>query len=367
MRDEKLLSQLTADRRALHRIPETDATLPETAAYLRRRLAALPCEVLSPWESAVCAWFDFGKNETVAFRSDMDALPVCERTGLPFASAHEGRMHACGHDGHMAMLLSLADFVAAQQELPRNVLLIFEPAEETTGGAEPICKTGILEQYRVSRIFGLHLWPELPKNAVATRPGGMMARSAQLCVEIAGKSVHLAHWREGADALWAAALFLQRVYALAEQEQTCLLRFGRCESGTVNNAVSDRTRLEGSLRCFSDGQFDRLFGGMERIARDVAAETGCSLRIGRSDGYRAVTNDAALLDAVRPAVPELLEAPTTYITEDFSAYQQRVPGVFFLLGTGGEALHSPHFDFDESVLLTGERLLRRLATTEDCV
>ena len=141
MRDEELLKQLTADRRALHRIPETDASLPETAAYLRRRLAVLPCAVFSPWESAVCAWFDFGKSETVAFRSDMDALPVCERSGLPFASTHEGRMHACGHDGHMAMLLSLADFVAAQQALPRNVLLIFEPAEETTGGAEPICKT----------------------------------------------------------------------------------------------------------------------------------------------------------------------------------------------------------------------------------
>lgn len=367
MRDEELLTQLTADRRALHRIPETDASLPETAAYLRRRLAVLPCAVFSPWESAVCAWFDFGKSETVAFRSDMDALPVCERSGLPFASTHEGRMHACGHDGHMAMLLSLADFVAAQQALPRNVLLIFEPAEETTGGAEPICKTGILEQYRVSRIFGLHLWPELPKNAVATRPGGMMARSAQLCVEITGKSVHLAHWREGADALWAAALFLQRVYALAEREQTCLLRFGCCTSGTVNNAVSDRSRLEGSLRCFSDGQFDRLFGGMERIARDVAAETGCSLHVGRSDGYRAVTNDAALLDAVRPAVPELREAPATYITEDFSAYQRRVPGVFFLLGTGGEALHSPQFTFDESVLLTGAALLRRLAVLGDAV
>ena len=106
---------------------------------------------------------------------------------------------------------------------------------------------------------------------------------------------------------------------------------------------------------------------MERIARDVAAETGCSLHVGRSDGYRAVTNDAALLDAVRPAVPELREAPATYITEDFSAYQRRVPGVFFLLGTGGEALHSPQFTFDESVLLTGAALLRRLAVLGDAV
>ena len=145
------MKTLSEDRRALHRIPETGCRLPETASYLRGALAEMPCTLLAPWEDAVCAYFDLGKDETVAVRSDMDALPVTERTGLPFASAHPGRMHACGHDGHMAMVLGLARRLAAGEVRPqRNVLLIFEPAEETTGGAAPICATGLLERYRTA-------------------------------------------------------------------------------------------------------------------------------------------------------------------------------------------------------------------------
>lgn len=143
------MKTLSEDRRALHRIPETGCRLPETAAYLRGALAEMPCTLLAPWEDAVCAYFDFGKSETVAIRSDMDALPVTERTGLPFASAHPGRMHACGHDGHMAMVLGLARRLAAGEVRPqRNVLLIFEPAEETTAALRPsarrACWSGIM-------------------------------------------------------------------------------------------------------------------------------------------------------------------------------------------------------------------------------
>lgn len=147
------MKTLSEDRRALHASGDR-RRLPETAAYLRGALAEMPCTLLAPWEDAVCAYFDLGKDETVAVRSDMDALPVTERTGLPFASAHPGRMHACGHDGHMAMVLGLARRLAAGEVRPqRNVLLIFEPAEETTGGAAPICATGLLERYHVTRVF----------------------------------------------------------------------------------------------------------------------------------------------------------------------------------------------------------------------
>lgn len=345
---------LSDDRRALHRIPELDWQLPKTAAYLRARLEALPCRVFSPCGDALCAYFDFGKTETVAVRSDMDALPVTEVTGLPFASQHAGKMHACGHDGHMAMVLGLADWLAVHTP-SCNVLLIFEPAEETSGGAAKICDTGVLEAHHVSRVYGLHLWPKLPKGVVGSRAGGMMARSTQLAVEITGRSVHIAQWRDGADALYAVSEFLQRAYALA-QSAPCLLRFGKLVSGTVNNAVSDRSLLEGTLRCFSDDDFERLWQGLETIGRAVEEETGCCVRVSRADGYYAVTNDAALLDAARARFP-IVEVEQTLITEDFSEYQRRVSGVFFLLGTGGEALHSPQFDFDEQVLETGLALL----------
>ena len=147
-------------RRALHRIPELDNQLPETVQLVQRILAPLPCRVFSPITGSVCAWFDAGKSDAVAFRAELDALPVTEATDLPYASVHPGRMHACGHDAHTAMVLTLAEYAAEHlAELPRNVLFLFQPSEETTGGAGKLCESGVLERYRVRRIFGLHLWP----------------------------------------------------------------------------------------------------------------------------------------------------------------------------------------------------------------
>lgn len=352
-----LQQTLSAHRRALHRIAETDCDLPRTAAYLKNVLCDLPCTVFSPVGDAVCAYFDFGKPETVALRSDMDALPIREQTGLPFASENAETMHACGHDGHMAILLTLAGLLPTTPTT-RNVLLIFEPAEETTGGAKPICETGLLESYHVTRVFGLHLWPELPKNAVASRAGGMMARSCELTVTVEGRSVHLAKWREGADALAAAAEFTLRAYALAEH-QPCLLRFGRMESGEARNSVSKSSVLQGSLRCFDDALFGKLWDGLHTLANELSEKSGCKFVLSRSEGYPPVTNDAALLAEARERFPVEEVAPT-FITEDFSEYQRHAPGVFFLLGTGGEPLHSPRFDFDETVLQTGISLFTAL-------
>lgn len=350
---------LSEHRHALHRIPELGWELPKTAEYLKTQLGKLPCTVFSPVGTAVCAYFDLGKAETVAFRSDMDALPIMEETGLPYASTHAGKMHACGHDGHMSILLGLAEYVAAHPEVPsRNVLLIFEPAEETNGGALSICETGLFDTYRVTRVFGLHLWPELPKHAVAACEGPMMARSSELTVEVTGTSVHIAKWREGRDALAAAAEFLTRAEALGER-QPCVLRFGKLESGEVRNAVARFARLEGSLRAFDDGLFLRLWGQLKDLAAEISEKTGCTLTPSITDGYPPVTNDAALLAEVRSRYP-VGKAEPSYTTEDFSEYQRRAPGVFFFLGTGGKPVHSPYFDFDERVLETGLALFRTL-------
>ena len=315
--------------------------------------------MFSPWESAVCAFFDYGRPETAAFRSDMDALPLQETSGLPFASCHAGKMHACGHDGHMSILLGLAEHLSRVRLRPeRNVLLIFEPAEETTGGAKSLCEAGLLEEYHVTRIYGLHLWPELPRGTVASRAGGMMARSCELNVTVEGRSVHLAKWREGADALAAAAEFVLRAYGLAEK-QPCLLRFGKMDSGEARNSVSKRSVLQGSLRCFDDGLFAALWRALEALAAELSEKSGCEISLSRSEGYPPVTNDARLLAEARERFP-IAEVAPTFITEDFSEYQKHAAGVFFLLGTGGEPLHSPRFDFDEAVLQTGLSLFTAL-------
>ncbi len=361
-------NQLREDRRALHRIPELDRDLPETLRYVRRALEGLRCEITSPCEGALCAYFDRGRPSTAAFRADMDALPIEEAGAAPYRSRHPGRMHACGHDGHTAMLLELARRVDARRDLPRNVLLIFQPAEETTGGAESICDSGVLERTGAVRIFGLHLWPGLPAGTLWTRPGPLMAKNSEVTLEVAGRSVHITKADQGADALWAGTELVRRIYAMAEKEipadERRVLRFGHMTSGDVRNALSARTVLEGTLRVFSMETFSLLRRRMEEIAGEVAAETGCTVDLRLSRGYPAVCNDAGLVRAIRDALgeegPGLLDAPEL-TAEDFSFYQQRLPGVFCFLGVGDTPpLHAADFDFDEAVLRRGVDFYEKL-------
>lgn len=358
-----------AHRRALHRIPELDDQLPETLAYVTAVLAPLRCAVSSPIPGSVCAFFDAGKPETVAFRADMDALPVTEATGLPYASRHPGVMHACGHDGHTAMALSLAEYVSAHlAELPRNVLFLFQPAEETTGGAQRLCAAGVLARCRVARIFGLHLWPGLEAGRIFTRPGPLMARANEVTVTVTGKSVHLSRAGEGRDALAAGAEYLRRAYAMVNAlppEEPRAFLFGKMTSGTVRNAVSGKTVLEGSLRTYREETCRHCRAQLAAIGDALAAETGCNMEVYLNEGYPAVWNHEGLYEAVRaalgPDAPVPLDAPVL-AAEDFSFYQRQVPGLFCFLGVGNTAeLHAPDFCFDdEAVLPKGVEFLKRL-------
>lgn len=357
--------QILEDRRALHRIPELDKDLPRTMEYLTRSLQKLGCRVFSPMPGSVCAYFDFGAESTLAFRSDADALPITEHTGLCFASEHPGRMHACGHDGHMAIVLELARRLDARQALGHNVLLVFQPAEETTGGARDICETGIMKQYHVEAIFGMHIWPELEAGQIYSRRGEMLARTCEVRVDVYGKSSHIAKAREGIDAMAAGVEFYRQVCAMEgalPRHVFRLLKFGKFESGTVCNAISDHTHLEGSLRAFQDDVFYSLRAGLVSIAKQIERGTGCTVVVDMNDGYPAVMNPDALYDQVRrfTAFRELAEP--SMIAEDFAWYQKYVPGMFFFLGAGDvPALHADDFTYDEAILVRGADFLEALA------
>jgi len=353
------------DRQALHRIPELDRHLPKTLAYLRDVLSPLKCSLFSPAEGSLCAWFDFGAEKALAFRADMDALPIEEKTGLPFASCHTGLMHACGHDGHMAILLELARRMHDTDHLNHNVLLVFQPAEETTGGAQPICASGVLQRYGVEAMFGLHLWPGLPAGAVASRGGALMCRSCEVTVDIYGRSSHIARAEAGVDALCAGVEFYRRVRQLEASlpdDVPRVLNFGKMESGTVGNAISAHTHLEGSLRVFQEDLFLRLKAQMQEIGDSVAQSTGCRVEINISQGYPAVVNPQALYDTVAKLLPLCTAEKPAMTAEDFSFYQQEVPALFFFLGVGDTApLHANTFDFDDRVLCCGADLFETLA------
>ena len=291
-------------------------------------------------EGSVCAFFDFGAEKAIAFRADMDALPIDEKTGAAYASRHPGAMHACGHDGHMAILLELARRLSKRKRSNRNVLLVFQPAEEASGGAKEICDSGIFSEYNVEAIFGLHLWPGLQKGKLFSRPGEMMSRSAELDVDIFGKSAHIGRSWEGVDAMEAACVYLQKAYELERSVPghiRRLLKFGHLQSGTVRNAISAHTRMEGGLRAFSDEVFFGLRDRLFEIAKEVEAQFGCTVTVHTSNGYPAIHNPRELHDRVYSIAPfEYLEEPSM-TTEDFSWYQLYIPGMFFFLGLGQES------------------------------
>ena len=357
--------QIIEDRRALHRIPELELQLPKTMEYLYNGLSVLDCRVFSPMESALCAFFDFGKPDAIAFRADCDGLPVEEKTGCPFASTHPGQMHACGHDGHMAILLELARRLNEKGELSHNVLLLFQPGEESPGGGRLLCDTGVLEAHNVKAVFGLHLWPGLPEGRMFSRAQELMSRSCEVNIDIFGRTAHIGKAAEGLDALAAGMEFYRRAVAMEQalpENIYRLLKFGRMESGTVRNAISAHTRIEGSLRAFQDDIFDSLRSGLDTIARQIEAETGCTVTVSGTQGYPAVMNPPELYRQVAEIMDlgELDEPSMT--SEDFSFYQKRIPGLFFFLGLGDvPALHNNCFDFDEQILLKGADFFEELA------
>jgi len=345
--------QIVHDYRTLHTIPELDRILPKTIAYIQSCLLPLNCSVFMPAEGAVCAYFDFGRKTTLAFRADMDGLPIQEQTGLLWQSQHPGVMHACGHDGHMAILLELARKIHKTRELAHNILLIFQPAEETDGGAQGICQSGILLQYGVCAIFGLHLWPGLPRGQFFSRSGAVMSGSCGVTVAFSGRSVHIANAELGIDALSACCRFLCQTEHLPIPH-SYRLKFGKIYGGTASNVLCDRAELQGSLRTFSERDCRKIQCILNDLCSILSRQTGCRGRVTFSDGYPAVYNDRVLWERIQKkcAVKEL--SSTFWTAEDFSFYQKQVPGVYFLLGIGdAPPLHSPDFSFDEGVLSTG--------------
>ena len=357
--------EIIEDRRALHKIPELVRDLPKTMAYLQSKLNKLPCRVFSPMAGCLCAFFDFGADHAIGFRCDADALPITEKNDLPFASTHPGKMHACGHDGHMAILLELARRLDKKQNLPHNVLLVFQPAEEEGAGGRDVCRTGIFEEYHVKAIFALHLWPGLEKGRMFSRPGEFFTHSCEVTVDIAGRSSHIAKPSEGVDALEAGMELYRRVRELEKAlppEEYRILNFGLLKSGTVRNAISAHTHMEGSLRAFSDAVFSHLYEGIFAIAREVEQETGCAVKVTMNDGYPAVINPPELYEKVQK-IADFGEISAPFMTaEDFSWYQKHLPGMLFCLGLGDvPALHADTFNFDDEILVKGADFFEDLA------
>lgn len=365
-------------RRDLHRIPELGTELPKTTKYILDYLDKLPCEITKIDEVGFTAFFDAGKDTTIAFRTDMDALPIEETTGLDFCSEHEGKMHACGHDGHMSVMLAFASEVSGMlQRINSNALMVFQAAEETTGGAYDICKSGIFEKYNTKEIYGLHIWPEFPANTVVCRSGPFMAGTKVLWINIEGKSSHIAKPEEGIDALDIGAKLVQEIYRIEREdfpkELPRILKFGEFNSGTGVNILSEKTYIGGTTRFYDNETVNAILNKINNLCESYEKEYGCTIDFKQSKGYPPVINPEHLVDKLKAVVSQIdevnkygkpvyfpLEIPLLP-AEDFAQYQQIMPGLFFFLGTGMDlSLHNGTYDINEEVLPIGVEIFKSL-------
>lgn len=369
------LDQLRLHRRALHEIPEIGEAEYKTQAYILKHLESLHADDLRTFAgTGVRAVFmGNGQGRTVAFRADIDALPVREETGCAYASKHEGYMHACGHDGHMANLLVFASWLDAHRDtLIDNVVLLFQPAEETVGGAKRMIDEGALENPHVDVIYGMHMMPDIPKGKLATCAGPIMAQTCEMDFILHGRSAHGATPHLGIDAISAMGhlltLFQTTVARSVDPCQQALITIGKVRAGEQRNILAARAEMEGIVRTFSN----RVYEGLEQRIREdlkgIEAAFGVTAEFIKRVYYPCVENDAEEYERVKAAAGDrFVPAKPRMTAEDFSYYQLSVPGVFVFCGCMDEAhqapLHASTFDFDEEALLPGLALFAGLVHT----
>ncbi|WP_462426213.1 M20 metallopeptidase family protein [Anaerotignum lactatifermentans] len=376
---QNMVEELRQIRRDLHKIPELGLKEYKTSAYIREKLEGFGITELETWlETGVVAVIrGKGKKEAVAFRADMDALPVTEQTGCDFTSEHVGCMHACGHDGHVTVLLGFAQYLQEHKdELENDVVLIFQPAEEGPGGAQLLVDAGLFEKHPVRCIIGCHIFPQVPQGKVACRKGAMMARNGEVDVHIYGESAHGAQPQLGHDAVLAAGAVITGLHTILSRNVSPLdsgvLTFGAIHGGEACNIIAKEVKLEGTMRAFSDEAYETMTKRVQEVASGIAAGYGCKGEAVFRHMYRVVDNDPKLVELLQEVAGDAYEETPPYmLAEDFSLYLQKVPGMFFFLGSGNaekgytHSLHSAQFQFDEEILALGvetyAKLLKKLA------
>ncbi len=388
---------VVAWRRDIHQHPELSNRETRTAAFVADRLRALGFEVRTGVaHTGVVAVLRGGKpGPVVALRADMDALPVTELVDLPFASKARaiyngqdvGVMHACGHDTHVAILLGVATVLAGvRQQLPGTVKFLFQPAEEGApageeGGAALMIKEGALENPKPDAVFGLHAWP-YRVGTLSVRPGGAMASSDALHIVVHGRQTHGAQPWRGVDPIVVSAQIVLALQTIASRQidltaAPAIITIGSIQGGVRNNIIPDSVVMLGTIRAFDPAMRTDIHARIKRSAEAIAQSAGATAQVWIEEGYPVTWNDPALTERMRATLRRVVGdsgltlAPPQTPAEDFSLYQQAVPGggMFFFLGITPKGQdpalaapnHSPHFFADEAALPIGVRAMAHLA------
>ncbi len=359
-------------RHELHRHPELLFDLPWTAGFVADRLRSfgLAVETGIGGSGVVAVARGDRPGPVTGLRADMDALPILETASAHPVSLHPGRMHACGHDGHMAMLLLAARRLAARRDFAGAAVFIFQPAEENGGaGARAMLQDGLIERFGIEQVFGMHCLPGLTENTFGTRPGGIMAAADSLRIRIEGRGGHAARPETCIDPGLVAShihLALQTVVSRSlDPLASAVISITQMEASDNEDIIAPTARLAGTVRTLDEAVRDQCEAAIERIATGVAAAHGARAEVEYLRDYPVTVNDpAAMARAARSAAaiaPTVTDTPPLMVSEDFSFMLQARPGAFLFLGQGpGPGLHSPEFQFNDAVLDTGARFWERL-------
>lgn len=364
-------------RRDLHQIPEPGYTEKKTSAYVAEHLSRLGLDV----KTGIARFGVVGTRtysetgKTLLLRSELDALPITEETGLPFTSTHEGAMHACGHDGHMAMVLGAATILSKMEpELAGQIKFIFQPAEEGPGGAKPMIDEGVMESPKVDYALGCHLWPAIDAGKVGVKAGPLMAAMDRFDLTITGKGGHGAMPHLCVDALEVGTQVVSALQRIVSRQMNPLypavVTVGEFNAGTTFNIISTEARLSGTTRTFDTAIWASWEERLDKIISGVCSAMGATYELDYQPGYPVTANDewmAAQVEVFAAATvgPENVVIPeATMGGEDMSYFLERSQGCFFFLGVGRDGcspLHNPSFDFNEDVLMTGVEIYCRAA------
>lgn len=368
-----LLDDIIKNRRALHQIPETALQEFKTKEYLKNYLISIGLNPQDIVKTGLYVYLEGkDKENCIAFRSDIDALDVKEETGIDFESTHIGKMHACGHDGHMTTLLAFAKYLTTIQPLEKSVLLIFQPAEESPGRAKDIVETGLLKKYNVKSIYGMHLFPELPEGTIASKEGAFFAQASLITASITGKSGHGAMPHKTIDPLMAFTKVVDGYQTIISRNLSPfdpgVVTIGKFCGGTAQNIIADKINFWGTIRTFKEENTEFIINRVKEIHRGIELAYRVKIDEKIDIVYPPVINDKELYKKFVETMKEMNyeEHEALTISEDFAYYQKEVPGIFMLLGTKNEEkgyihpLHSCHFNFDEKVLLKGVEAFARI-------
>ncbi|MFV0515627.1 MAG: M20 aminoacylase family protein [Jhaorihella sp.] len=368
-------ADMTAWRRHLHSIPELGLDCPETARFVAERLRGFGVDELHEGiarTGLVAIIEGRGQGPTIGLRADMDGLPILEASGLAYASRNEGRMHACGHDGHTTMLLGAARYLAETRNFAGRVALIFQPAEEAGGGAGIMVEEGIMERFDIAEVYALHNVPGFDPGAFYTAPGPIMAAVDEFHVHVQGVGGHGAMPHETRDPVMAAVGIAQAIQTIVSRNHHALddlvVSVTQIHAGSADNVIPDTAYLNGTVRTFDPAVQAMVRARMQAIVAGQAASFDVTARLDYEVGYPATVNDpgrAAFAAGVAREVAGdnrvIADAGREMGAEDFAYMLAARPGAYLFLGQGeGPGLHHPQYDFNDEIAPVGASFFARL-------